>query len=65
MSLFRRRFDPVTVTHVIPPAEAVDDEQRIARLHADIYQAYRDGDLDAVDRLIDLCLAIRPAEEAS
>lgn len=63
----RRSGDPVVhrVPAVEPSAsERVDDEARIERLNAEIWEAFRDGDKARADRLIDMRLAIRPAQES-
>jgi len=58
MGLFERKIRPA---YVAAPAELPADDERIARLNAAIWEAYRDGDLAHADRLLDQRNAIRPA----
>jgi hypothetical protein len=61
MSLRRKRLSPDFLA--VPAEQPVPDEVRIADIDAQAYEAFKAGDKDKADRLIDMRNAIRPAKE--
>lgn len=60
MNLRRKRLSPDFIA--APAEQPVPDEVRIADLDDKARAAYLEGDIAAMDRLIDLRNAIRPAK---
>lgn len=55
---------PIRPAYITPPAEPPVDEARIAQLDERTFVAFREGNRELADRLIDMRNAIRPARPA-